>query len=75
MVGLFQIKFLSSFKKISQAAIDTVIENGNAEPTINGAIAIRKTILPMHARLTHRPRSIIPVAIKNCPTAISGIIM
>ena len=75
IVAFFQIKFLSSFKKISQAAIETVIENGNAEPSINGAILIRKIILPMHARLTHLPRNIIPMAMKNCPIAISGIIM
>lgn len=61
----FQTYFLSSFKSISQAAMDTVIEKGKAAPTMSGAMLNKKIIVPMHAALTHQPFSNIPEAIRN----------
>ena len=55
--------------------METVIENGNAEPTSKGAMLKRKMILPMQASFIQIPFSNIPTAIQNWPMAIKGMMI
>jgi hypothetical protein len=56
---------LSSSLNTRKAAIEKVIEKGNAEYKPKGAIPIRNTIIPMHAIFTQVP-------FNNILTAISA---
>ena len=51
--------------------METVSENGNADPTIRGDMAIKKMIAPKQDNVTNQPFRSIPIPIKN-PEAISN---
>ncbi|MBK7438625.1 MAG: hypothetical protein IPI77_18165 [Saprospiraceae bacterium] len=64
----------SSCRRTNQTAKDTVMEKGNAEPTIKGAILSKNRMLPIHAPRINQPLKLIPIAIRAWPAAIARTI-
>ena len=58
-----------------QAAMETVMEKGKADPTSSGAIASKKRMAPIQAHFTHQPLAAMPAAISPWPQAISGMMI